>query len=107
MFARIFLLFWLAMALIVGASIAITYTNAAREFERQDFSAACGVIGHFVIEEFRHARLELPPFLAWRRANCPDRPLAHDLLADYARVDPLDYVQAAYRPGWAQPRAGG
>ena len=37
MFARIFLLFWLAMALIVGASIAITYTNAAREYERQEF----------------------------------------------------------------------
>jgi signal transduction histidine kinase len=36
-FARIFLLFWLAMALIVGASIAITYANAAREYERQEF----------------------------------------------------------------------
>ena len=42
-----------------------------REFERQDFSAACGVIGHFVIEEFRHARLELPPFLAYRLNGDP------------------------------------
>jgi len=36
-FVRIFLLFWLAMALIVGASIAITYSNAAREYDRQEF----------------------------------------------------------------------
>jgi two-component system sensor histidine kinase CpxA len=37
LFARIFLLFWVAMALIVGASIVITYTNAAREYEQQEF----------------------------------------------------------------------
>src|SRR5450631_3067011 len=37
MFGRIFMLFWIAMALIVGASIAITYTNAAREYELQEF----------------------------------------------------------------------
>jgi two-component system sensor histidine kinase CpxA len=33
LFARIFMLFWLAMALIVGGSIAITFTVAAREYE--------------------------------------------------------------------------
>jgi len=32
LFLRIFLLFWLAMALIVGGSIAITFTIAAREY---------------------------------------------------------------------------
>jgi two-component system sensor histidine kinase CpxA len=37
LFVRIFLLFWVAMALIVGASIVITYTNAAREYEQQEF----------------------------------------------------------------------
>ncbi|MDP9013898.1 MAG: HAMP domain-containing protein, partial [Pseudomonadota bacterium] len=36
LFVRIFLLFWIAMALIVGGSIAITYTVAAREYESPD-----------------------------------------------------------------------
>ena len=75
-----------------------------REFERQDFLAACGLIGHFVVQEFRHARLELPPFLAWRAATCSERPLTRDLLTDYARVDPLDYVHEAYRLGWTRTR---
>jgi two-component system, OmpR family, sensor kinase len=33
LFLRIFVLFWVAMALIVGGSIAITFTVAAREYE--------------------------------------------------------------------------
>jgi two-component system OmpR family sensor kinase len=33
LFIRIFVLFWIAMALIVGGSIAITFTVAAREYE--------------------------------------------------------------------------
>ncbi len=33
LFLRIFMLFWIAMALIVGGSIAITFTIAAREYE--------------------------------------------------------------------------
>jgi two-component system OmpR family sensor kinase len=33
LFLRIFILFWIAMALIVGASIAVTYTVTAREYE--------------------------------------------------------------------------
>jgi two-component system, OmpR family, sensor kinase len=36
LFVRIFVLFWLAMALIVGASIAATFTIAAREYEAVD-----------------------------------------------------------------------
>jgi two-component system OmpR family sensor kinase len=36
LFLRIFVLFWLAMALIVGASIATTFTIAAREYEPPD-----------------------------------------------------------------------
>ena len=75
-----------------------------REFERQGFAAACGVIGHFVMAEFRNARLELPTFLSWRQARCPDRRLTSDLLDDYARVDPLDYVAEPYRPGWIRSR---
>jgi hypothetical protein len=33
LFVRIFVLFWFAMALIVGGSILITFTVAAREYE--------------------------------------------------------------------------
>jgi two-component system sensor histidine kinase CpxA len=36
LFVRIFVLFWLAMTLIVVASIAVTYTAAAREYESQE-----------------------------------------------------------------------
>ena len=36
LFLRIFLLFWVAMALIVGSSIATTYTITAREFDPPD-----------------------------------------------------------------------
>jgi len=76
-----------------------------REFERQDFDTLCGVVGHFVMEEFRHSRLELLPFLNWRHAICPHRSLALDLLDDYAHVDPIEYVPEHYRPGWMVSRA--
>jgi two-component system OmpR family sensor kinase len=36
LFLRIFVLFWIAMALIVGGSIAITFTVAAHEYESQE-----------------------------------------------------------------------
>jgi two-component system sensor histidine kinase CpxA len=36
LFVRIFVLFWIAMALIVAGSIAITFTVAAREYESQE-----------------------------------------------------------------------
>jgi two-component system sensor histidine kinase CpxA len=36
LFVRIFVLFWIAMALIVGGSSAITFTVAAREYESQE-----------------------------------------------------------------------
>ncbi|MGA9025219.1 MAG: ATP-binding protein [Steroidobacteraceae bacterium] len=36
LFLRIFMLFWMAMALIVAASIAVTYAVAAREYESQE-----------------------------------------------------------------------
>ncbi len=40
LFLRIFVLFWIAMALIVGGSIAITFTVAAHEYESQRDAAA-------------------------------------------------------------------
>jgi two-component system, OmpR family, sensor kinase len=37
LFLRIFVLFWVAMALIVGSSIATTFTITSREYEPQEF----------------------------------------------------------------------
>jgi two-component system, OmpR family, sensor kinase len=37
LFLRIFVLFWIAMAIIVGGSIAVTFTVAAREYESPEF----------------------------------------------------------------------
>jgi two-component system sensor histidine kinase CpxA len=37
LFVRIFVLFWIAMAIIVAGSIAVTFTMAAREYESREF----------------------------------------------------------------------
>ena len=76
-------------------------------FERQEFGRVCGVVGELVMREFRHARVELLPFLNWRQANCPQRKLNRALLAEYDQLDPLPYVSAAYQPGWERTRAAG
>ena len=39
LFVRIFVLFWIAMALIVGGSIAVTFTVAAREYDSPELRA--------------------------------------------------------------------
>ena len=43
LFVRIFVLFWIAMALIVGGSIAITITVAARQYESPDMQRRSNV----------------------------------------------------------------
>jgi two-component system, OmpR family, sensor kinase len=43
LFLRIFVLFWIAMALIVGGSIAITFTVAAREFDTPEMQRRANV----------------------------------------------------------------
>jgi predicted phosphodiesterase len=70
------------------------------EFERQGFLESCGVVGELVMEEYRHARLELLPFVVWRQSCFPNQPLSYDLLAEYRRIDPLPYVPSEYRHGW-------
>jgi predicted phosphodiesterase len=76
------------------------------EFERQRFADHCGIVAHFVLAEFRHARLELSPFLRWRRAACPDAPFTPALLEAYQRIDPLPYVLEPYRSGWQESKNG-
>jgi two-component system, OmpR family, sensor kinase len=61
LFLRIFLLFWVAMALIVGGSIAITFTVAAREFEPPELQRrppmalqASEILTHGGVGELKH-----------------------------------------------------
>jgi hypothetical protein len=37
LFVRIFVLYWIAMAIIVAGSIAVTFAVAAREYESREF----------------------------------------------------------------------
>jgi two-component system sensor histidine kinase CpxA len=66
LFLRIFMLFWAAMALIVGASIAVTYLAASHEYEAQETQSrpavairASQVLGTGGIDALR----------AWLKAN--------------------------------------
>lgn len=74
-------------------------TPVLAEFERQGFGEECGVIGALVMDEFRYARMEVPPFLNWRRETCPDTPLRPALLERYRKADwrlycPVPYIAA-------------
>jgi predicted phosphodiesterase len=81
-------------------AVPISPNPVLAEFERQGFVEQIGLVGHFVREEFRHARLELSPFLQWHRATCPAASFSFDLLSEYERVNPVDYLPEAYRAGW-------
>src|ERR1700722_13978606 len=75
LFLRIFMLFWIAMALIVGGSIAITFTIAAREYEAPELQRrpATAIQASEVL-----ARGSLAALKAWLSANknpSPDRDL--------------------------------
>ena len=75
LFLRIFVLFWIAMALIVGGSIAVTFTIAARENESREFQhrPAIAIQASEVL-----ARGGLPALKKWLAANkhsMPDREL--------------------------------
>ena len=54
LFLRIFMLFWLAMALIVGASMATTFTIASREYESPEMQRRPAG-GHPGLRGARHA----------------------------------------------------
>lgn len=77
--------------------VPFNYELLYREFEKQRFVERCGAVGHLVIEEFKTARPCVHPFMVWRQAHCPERPISMDLLEDFARVDPWDYTGLPYR----------
>jgi len=72
------------------------YAPLWQEFERQRFVDECGVIGWFVTQEFKTARLQLIPFLRWRQACCPDAPLAMELVGEFSKINRWDYTPLAY-----------
>jgi predicted phosphodiesterase len=90
----------------VSRSVPIDPAPVLAEFERQRFADHCGLVAHFVLAEFRHARLELSPFLRWRRATCPEARFTPALLEAYAQVDPLPYVLEPYRFAWKDSKNG-
>src|SRR5580700_9558661 len=75
LFLRIFMLFWVAMALIVGGSIAITFTIAAREYEAPELQRRPSTAIQ-ASEVLAHGGL--PALKTWLGANrhpSPDRDL--------------------------------
>lgn len=88
-------------------SVPIDPAPVLAELARQGLREQIGLVAHFVLAEFQHARLELLPFLNWRRAHHPAAPFADDLLAAYAAVNPRDYMPAAYWPGWPPANGSG
>ncbi len=67
------------------------------EFTRQNFAAACGVIGQLVVEEFTVARPRLAPFLRWRQTMTDNAPLTMATLTQFRRVDPEPFIPPAHR----------
>jgi two-component system, OmpR family, sensor kinase len=75
LFLRIFVLFWIAMAIIVGGSIAVTFTVAAREYESREFQHRPGVA---IRASEVLAKKGLPGLTKWLADNeqsIPDRNL--------------------------------
>jgi predicted phosphodiesterase len=72
------------------------YEPLWQEYERQKFLDERGVIGRFVVQEFKTARLHLISFLNWRQACHPDAPLTMELVDEFAGVNRWDYTPLAY-----------
>ena len=76
LFLRIFVLFWVAMALIVGASIAVTFTVAAREYESREFQRRPAVIAIEASEVLGKGGVAaLRKWLSANHHSIPDRDL--------------------------------
>ena len=68
------------------------------EFQRQGFVKRCGITAELVIEEFRSGRLQLTPFINWKRQVCPEREDSPALLAAFRALDDHSvYLPPAYR----------
>ena len=77
------------------------YEPIFTELERQRFVEVCGVVGHLVLAEFKTALPHVHSFLNWRKQKHTGRPLTLELLSEFAKVNPVDYADPAYRQQWA------
>ena len=75
LFLRIFMLFWVAMAIIVGGSIAITFTIAAREYEAPELQRRPSVAVHASEVLARGGTGALKDWLDAVKNSIPDRDL--------------------------------
>ena len=75
LYLRIFLLFWVAMALIVGGSIAITFTIAAREYEAPELQRRPSVAIQASEVLARGGVAALKNWLGANKNSIPDRDL--------------------------------
>ena len=73
MFLRIFMLFWVAMALIVGVSIAITFTIAARVYEAPELQRRPSTVIQASEVLARGGLGELKNWLETNKNSIPDR----------------------------------
>lgn len=73
------------------------YEPLFREFERQRFVEECGVVGELVIAEFRTARPQIHPFIAWHTQLYPGAPFSTQQVQEFFTVDPDQYYLPAYR----------
>src|ERR1700722_15580561 len=75
LFLRIFVLFWIAMAIIVGGSIAVTFTVAAREYESRESQHRPGVAIRASEVLAKGGLPALKKWLADNEQSIPDRNL--------------------------------
>ncbi len=84
--------------LVEHRRVAYDYDSLFAEFERRDFVKDCGITAALVIEEFRSARLQLHPYLNWKKAHHLDQPDDMDLLQAFLSLeDTREYQPPAYR----------
>ena len=67
------------------------------EFERQRFIDEHGLVGHFVVEEFRSSSIHVAAFLHWHAACCPEEPHTMELLAEFTTEARRRHAPAPYR----------
>jgi two-component system OmpR family sensor kinase len=76
LFVRIFVLFWIAMAIIVGGSIAVTFTVAAREYESRELQHRPGATAIQASEVLGNGGIAaLRKWLSANAHSIPDRDL--------------------------------
>ena len=78
--------------------IPFDYEALYAEFERQNFLDYCGVQEQLIIEEFRTARLQLHPFLMWKKAMNYTQPSTQAMVDEFLTLDDIQlYIAPEYQ----------